>query len=465
MQGAASNGPSSRRADLRTWPLGALMALAIVVVVVLAYWDAQRESQSALADLAEEQATLARGIASAVAGRVRGFPDATSRSAGELLADVRAVERPRSLRLLLARPGQDGLSTTDGKQVRDASVEGGFRNGTGAVRLARDEAPAFGLPRRAAVVGISTFDGPGGRWGVVVAATALRERDRQARAQWRSMVAIALASGLVLAFGGAAMRKQRKELELSRELAVAELTRERDEQIVQIDKLATMAALATGIAHVVSTPLGVIVGRAEQLLPKVLADPRAKKGVESIIEQGTRINQVIRGFLNLARGESPPLEHMKPDAVVEAARALVEHRFEKAGVHLTVKVASPLPDVACDSRLLEQVVINLLLNACDACERHGEVELQVRADGERVAFVVTDDGVGITKEAAARAAEPFFTTKPVGQGTGLGLAIATEIVKHHGGQLSIGPRLPDHDGRAPRGTRAAVELPIPYSSR
>jgi signal transduction histidine kinase len=438
------------------------MGLAIAVVVALAYWDAQRESRSALADFAEEQTTLARGIASAVANRVRSDENLALRTVDDLLSNARTVERPSSLRVLLARPDEEGLSTTDGHIVRDAGVERALRDGTTSVRLDRNEAPAFGLPRRTAVAGLSTFDGPKGRWGVVVAATALRQRDRQLRAQWRSVAAIVLASGLILAFGGIAMRKQRKELELARELTIADLQREREEQLVQIDKLATMAALATGIAHEVSTPLGVIVGRAEQLLPKIAGDERAKKAVESIIEQGSRISRVIRGFLNLARGESPPLEHVSPGSVAEAARELVEHRFEKAGVSLTVRVDDGLPEVACDPRLLEQVIINLLLNSCDACERGGSVELIVGADSERVAFVVTDDGTGITADAAARATEPFFTTKPIGQGTGLGLAIATEIVKHHGGQFSIGPREPRaaHEGEALRGTRASVELPV-----
>lgn len=440
------------------WGLGTLMALAIALVAVLGYWDAQREWRSALADFAEDQATLAQGVASAISGRAHAL-GSLSTAAGDFLSGVRSVERPSSLRLLLARPGQNGLSTTDGRMVQDAYVQRALREGTPWVRLDRNEAPAFGLPKRTAVAGLARFDGPGGKWAVVVAATALRERDRELRAQWRSVGGVVLASALVLLFGGLAMRKQRKELELAGELAIKELEREREEELVHVDKLATMAALATGIAHEVSTPLGVIVGRAEQLLPKVSHDERARKGVESIIEQGTRISRVVRGFLNLARGESPALEHVDPGTVAQAAEELVEHRFEKAGVDLAVRLDRNLPKIACDPRLLEQVLINLLLNACDACERGGLVELSVRADSERVGFVVTDDGMGITPEDAARATEPFFTTKPIGQGTGLGLAIATEIVKHHGGHLSIAPRQMNGDRNQPCGTRASVDLP------
>lgn len=435
-----------------------LMAFAIGAVAALAYWDSRREAESALSDFAAEQATLARGIASAVAARARAAARASPvlPSSAELLADVRSVERPSDLRLLLSRPGQAGLSTSDGRILRASAVERGLSDGIEWVRIERDAAPSFGLPKRTAVAGLATFQGPEGRWGLVVAATALRERDRESRAVWRSVAAVLLASGLVLVFGGLAMRKQRKELELARELDVNELEREREEQLVQIDKLATMAALATGVAHEVSTPLGVIVGRAEQLIPKVAGDERASRSVQAIIEQGSRISHVVRGFLDLCRGETPSLERVSPGAVARAAGELVEHRFEKAGVELALEVGEGAPEVACDPRLLEQAVINLLLNACDACEKGGKVELSVGGDPERVRFVVTDDGCGITEEAATRATEPFFTTKP--EGTGLGLAIATEIVKHYGGHLSLSPR-GEETGGLRRGTRASIELP------
>ncbi len=291
--------------------------------------------------------------------------------------------------------------------------------------------------------------GPIGKWGVAVVASALRERDRERRAQARLVLGVVVASGLVLAFGGLARRKQRKELESA--LAIAEVQRERDERLVRADKLATMGALATGIAHEVSTPLGVIMGRAEQLLPK-LEDERARRAVEVITEQSERISEIIRGFLSLARGGSPTLRHVDPRTLARAALGLVEHRFAKAGVALTSDVASELPRVSCEPRLFEQVLVNLLLNACDACKRGGSVELSVRAASERVAFVVTDDGAGISAEAAARAIEPFFTTKPEGEGTGLGLAIANEIVKHHNGTLTIA-------SRGTVGTRACADIP------
>jgi signal transduction histidine kinase len=273
-------------------------------------------------------------------------------------------------------------------------------------------------------------------------ATALRERDRERRAQWRLGLSFLFSSAIVLAFGTLALRKQRKELEL-----------ERDARLVRADKLATLGALGIGIAHEVSTPLGVIVGRAEQLAARVQGDERASRAVLAITEQADRIGKIIRAMLTLARGGKAELEHVQPGSIVRDALELVGHRFEAAGVSLNEHVDPDLPAIACDPKLLTQVVVNLLLNACDACDEGGAVELRASLHEGRVAFAVVDDGPGISQEDGARATEPFFTTKPPGEGTGLGLAIAHEIVMHHHGTLGLSAR---SDGK--RGTEARVEI-------
>jgi signal transduction histidine kinase len=292
---------------------------------------------------------------------------------------------------------------------------------------------------------------PGERWGVAVVANAWRLRDRERRALWRLGLATVVAGGLVFGFGGMAMRRQRKELELERELAVAEVQRELDERLERSDRAATLGTFAMGIAHEISTPLGVITGRAEQLLPAVRSDERAERAVRTILEQGERIHQVIRAFLAVVRGDAPPAADLDPADLARRALELCEHRFERAGVSLQAEVPASVPAIRGDARLLEQALVNLLRNACDACERGGSVRLAVSGTGP-VRFEVSDDGVGIARDDAARATLPFFTTKPAGGGSGLGLAIANEIAKHHRGTLSIAPR-------TPRGTVARIEIP------
>ena len=263
------------------------------------------------------------------------------------------------------------------------------------------------------------------------------------------MLVVLVAGGLVLLFGGLALREQGRELRLARRLAEGE----REERLDREAKAATMVTLASGVAHEISTPLGVIVGRAEQLVERAGGDEKAAKAARIILEQSASIQQVIRGFLGLARGKNPQLGEVRPATIVEGARALVAHRFAKAGVALEVDVERGLPQVRCDLRLLEHALVNLMLNACDACQPGGLVRLRALEQEGALAFIVEDDGAGIEPAVAARAAEPFFSTKPADQGTGLGLAIVSEIAKSHRGAFSIAKR------QGGRGTTAQVTIP------
>jgi signal transduction histidine kinase len=176
--------------------------------------------------------------------------------------------------------------------------------------------------------------------------------------------------------------------------------------------------------------------------------------VRAILDPAERIRRVVRAFLDVVRGGAPALGDTPPAVVLDGAVALVEHRLAASSVTLVKRAAPELPAIHGDVPMLQQALVNLLLNACDACSPGGRIEASVaRAEG-RVVFTVIDDGRGITAEEAARATEPFFTTKAPGQGSGIGLAIANEIVKLHRGKLSLAPA-------SPRGTRAEVAVPIP----
>jgi two-component system NtrC family sensor kinase len=430
----------------------ASMALAVIAVAAVAYWDARREASAALEDFARAQVALAVGLADPIAPRLPSLEDGARTP---VLPGLRRVEQPGRLMLLFANARREGLFRSDGSPVRAPVIEGAIARGETWVRLSHDESAALGLPPRTSIAGLAqvTDGGAPPGWTVAVVATAQEERDRELRAQHRLILGVAVAAGLVFAFGGLALRTQRKELELARELAVAEVQSARDERLVRADKLATLGALAMGIAHEVSTPLGVMTGRAEQVLPKVAGDERARRAVEAILEQGERIGRVIRGFLSLARGETPAFEYVAPRQIARASVDLVEHRFAKAGVLLESEVPDGLPSVACEPRLLETALANLLLNACDACRPGAHVKLRLGVHDGRVELAVLDEGEGISAESAARVFEPFFTTKLPGRGTGLGLAISNEIVKHHRGTLTLEPRA------GGKGTRASIQVP------
>jgi signal transduction histidine kinase len=479
------------------------MLAAVTVVTTLAWWDAQREASASLSDLETEQTVVASCLGASLRAHLAaverdavligeralregalpysptvvraadtpravftdpsrvlltvGLADGRRVDLGVLPRDLleggQRIERAGELTVFVAAPDEVPLYTTDGRRLSSPSLRDALDHPSVAVRLGRPEAAQLGLLERTAVAGLAHVDaGPLGRWGIATVATAARERDRDKRAQVRLVLGVLLTSGLVLAFGTTALRRQREELELKRELDLAEAQRAGDEKLARAERLATMGTFATGIAHEVSTPLGVIVGRSEQLL-RGPGEERAARNAAIIIEQAERIQHVVRRFLDMARGGPPSLELADPSDVARAAAASVEHRLAKARVALVRDIPARMPSVRCDRALLEQAVVNLLLNACEACQPGGHVDLAARSDSEQVAFVVIDDGAGISAQDAARVTEPFFTTKTADGGTGVGLAIVTEIAKSHRGALSIGKN-------SPRGTRACIEIPI-----
>jgi len=489
-----------------------LMLAAIAAIGALAYLDADRESGAALSDFAQEQATLAQSLAASLGARLAAArhdaravaeshaaalpplasvgerylsvkvrraeqapqppvagravtlsfpsPDGTvvdlTVSMVSLIADLRATEQPGRMLLLLRPPAGGDFYSTDGRRISAPEVATALDGGLTFARLTPGQAGRLGLPARTALSGLARIDaGPAGQWGIAAIASAERERDRERWARRRLVLTVAMVGGLVLAFGGLAMRNQRKELLLQHQLALADLGRERDDRLERAGRAATMGALAVGVAHEISTPLGIIAGRAEQLIPKVSADERASNSVRIILEQIDRIHRVIRGLLGLARGDRPTAEPVDPATLVDGAVSLVEHRFAKASVVLDSNVAPNLPVLHGDPRLLEHALVNLLLNACDACTSGGRVTLSAAADddGRVLRIDVVDDGPGISPEHAGRVLEPFFSTKLEGRGTGLGLPIVQEIVANHRGALVLTPALP-------RGTRATIRFPV-----
>ena len=496
---------ATRRTGAGLWAVA--MVLVVAVVGALAYWDGRREAAAALEDFGEDQAHLATAVSAELFAHLRNArrdawvvadgaparvgpmalantyaavrmseigakavpPPMTTALTLDLPAGGRTVsfdmapqdlvalssrgEQPGRHLLLLLPPTMPGKALrTDGRIADAPAVLGAFATGASMVRLSRSDAAKLGLPSRAAMAGVVAVDMQDlGRWGVAVVTTAASERDREQRAAMRLVLSVLLAGGTVAGFGAIALHRQRRELDLERELALSQLQHRRDERLVRANRAATMGALAMGIAHEISTPLGVIAGRADQLLARPIEE-RAERGVRAIAEQAQRISEVVRGFLDLARGGAPTISTVAPEDVAAGAVRLVEHKFASAKVSLSLDIPTDLPAIHCDLRLVEHALINLLLNACDACEPDGHVELRVRATGEMIAFVVNDDGEGISEEDAARAMEPFFSTKGPLDGTGLGLAIAHEIAKSHRGTLTLTPQA--------RGARATLQLPV-----
>jgi signal transduction histidine kinase len=442
------------------WLLLAIFA-AVSLVATALLLDEQREFESALQNVRDEQIALATAVGADFETRLSALEEGGALHAAshvesmipQLLGGALQLEQTGSRIILVARPDQDRLLTTRGRAIESKLLLSALHNRAAGVILPREEAPRFGLPPRIAIAGLETVHARSGTWGVVVMVSGQRLRARERHAQLRFLLGVSLVVVIVASFGGVAVRQQQRKLEVARALELSDFERERERLLARADKMATLAALSSGIAHEVATPLGTIMARIEQVLPANEHDPKASAALRVALEQVDRIQTIIRGVLGLARGEMPPLIPARPEAIARAAIALSKHRFAEAGIDIELAVQSDLSSVGCDPPMLEQALTNLLLNACDASTHGQVVRLTVEVDGATLRFVVSDEGEGVSVQTAARAQEPFFTTKPEGRGNGLGLAITREIVSHHGGQLRLEPRHPE------RGTRAIIELP------
>ena len=446
-----------RRLLARSWLLVSML-LSIGLVFTIAVWSVTREREASLSDFSGRQALIATAVGAdfehRLAEHVELEGDGTALSDErvlELLSGAKRLERPRDLIVLVARPGAAGFLTTDRRIVPSSRLRAAIDARERTLVVSRDEAAVFGLPRRTAIAGLAPVSAAEkGDWAVVVLASAQRLRDRQIMEERRLAATVAIVTLVVAAFGFVARRRQRHELELERRIAVSTLEREREAALAKADKMAALAALSTGIAHEVGTPLGVIVGRVEQVLDRV-SDERTRSALEVVLEQVDRIRRIVRGCLALARGDTPQLVRASPRALAQRALDLVRHRFANAGVDLECDVDPELPPVSCEPALFEQALVNVLLNACEATPRGRAVRLRVDLEDREVLFVVEDEGVGISDEIAQRATEPFFSTRQQQGGSGLGLTIAREIVNHHAGKLTLVAR---EDG----GTRATIAI-------
>jgi signal transduction histidine kinase len=226
------------------------------------------------------------------------------------------------------------------------------------------------------------------------------------------------------------------------------------EKLVQSEKMAAIGQLAAGVAHEVNNPLGVILMFAEGIQKRLGAsDTKLEKPVAAIIREATRCKTLVERLLASARNNQTR-EPLDLRQVLQGASQLLEVRAKSQQTELTLELAAAVPQVLGNRSQLEQVIINLGVNALDALEKGGHVKLRVvSADTGHVALQVEDDGPGISAAVRARMFEPFFTTKSAGKGTGLGLSLSWDIVQRHGGTVDV-------NSEPGRGTTMSVRLPV-----
>jgi PAS domain S-box-containing protein len=210
-----------------------------------------------------------------------------------------------------------------------------------------------------------------------------------------------------------------------------------EEQVFQNEKLTSLGLLAAGVAHEVNTPLAVI-SNYIQMLAKQLpsGDPRHQL-IEKVVKQTFRASEIVNNLLNFSRTGATEFTEVNLNAVVEEVLTLVAHPFRTAQVQVTRNLQQELPAVLGSTNKLQQVFLNLFLNARDAMPSGGIVEIRTAAHNGSVEVEIIDTGGGISRENLNRIFDPFFTTKSSGRGTGLGLSVSYGIVKEHAGKVDV----------------------------
>jgi len=238
-----------------------------------------------------------------------------------------------------------------------------------------------------------------------------------------------------------AFNRMAERLEEARQRLVAEGEHALDleQQLRRSETLAVAGKLASGIAHEVGTPLNIISGRAEMVLASLPQDHPGREDLERIINQIDRVSNIVRSLLDAVWVGKLEIQRVPVGLLIGRLLPLLEHVVRKRGIAMTTSIPDTLPDVAGDPGRLQQVFINLLVNAVEATPDEGQITIRAWPcpnDGRAgVSVEVTDTGAGIPPDALGQVFEPFYTTKPVGQGTGLGLAISRDIIRDHGGTI------------------------------
>ncbi len=224
-------------------------------------------------------------------------------------------------------------------------------------------------------------------------------------------------------------------------------------QLIHADRLATIGQLAAGVAHELNEPLGSILGFA-QLAKKCRDLPeQAERDMEKIVTASLYAREVIKKLMVFGRQMPPRKSQVNLNQVIEEGLYFLEGRCVKEGIQVVRKLAPDLPEITADPAQLNQILVNLVVNAVQAMPGGGTLMVSTRVNESSVMLIVEDTGAGMSKDVLEKIFLPFFTTKEVDEGTGLGLAVVHGIVTAHGGSIDVESQ-PGH------GTRFEVRLPL-----
>jgi signal transduction histidine kinase len=231
---------------------------------------------------------------------------------------------------------------------------------------------------------------------------------------------------------------------------------EAQDRLIRSERLASVGRLAAGLAHEIGNPISALIGMQDLLLDADLAPEEQRDFLQRMRKETERISSILRDLLQFARPARNTSERELGSGSVETAvydtAALLGPQKSMHDVELALDVFPELPEVALSREQLVQVILNLVLNAADACGPGGKISVSARPSGSGVRLTIEDNGPGVPQEVRDKIFEPFVTTKEVGKGTGLGLAVCRGLVEAAGGSIAL------DESHAP-GARFVIDLP------
>ncbi|MEE4310925.1 MAG: cache domain-containing protein [candidate division KSB1 bacterium] len=261
------------------------------------------------------------------------------------------------------------------------------------------------------------------------------------------------------------LRKMRGELEnwgKTLEQKVKKRTEElraMQNKVIQTERLASLGKMAAGIAHEINNPLGGILVLSSLCLEDLKDDDPNRSNLEEIVKQTIRCRDIVKGLLQFSRQTEPKMSVVKIDDILKNTLSLIEKQAIFHNIEIEKKFSEDLPYVTADESQMQQVFMNVILNASQAMKEIGTLTLETayNKDDNMVVITFTDSGDGIKPEIIDKIFDPFFTTKDVGEGTGLGLSIAYGIVTKHSGKMSV-------DSKVGESTTFTIQLPASTSN-
>jgi len=245
-----------------------------------------------------------------------------------------------------------------------------------------------------------------------------------------------------------------KTLEKKVEERTKELT-EMQAHLIQSEKLASLGKLAAGVAHEINNPLGGILIYSHLLLEDIDKNNPHYENLKKIVKETSRCKDIVKGLLEFARPKEPEMSLISINDIAEKSLSIMERQALFQNIKIKKTYTSDLPKIVADSAQLQQVFMNVIINAAEAMEGNGILALStsLSRDGTCIEVKFSDTGHGIMEEDKKRLFEPFFTTKEVGKGTGLGLAISYSIIQKHHGTIEVKSELG-------KGSTFTVKLPL-----